>query len=91
MLYLFNNDSHDTQPSTICTQEMGQQNQILTSVNIHVDFYDHVKNSKNGGPLRVFYGIYTYIDAYVYVYIYINVYVYVYVCVYIYKYTYIYI
>ena len=58
MLYLFNNDSHDTQPSTICTQEMGQQNQILTSVNIHVDFYNHVKNSKNGGPLRVFYGIF---------------------------------
>ena len=73
MLYLFNNDSHDTQPSTICTQEMGQQNQILTSVNIHVDFYDHVKNSKNGGPLRVFYSIYIYI--YIYMYIYICIYI----------------
>ena len=71
MLYLFYDDDHNTHPSTICTQEMGQQNQILTSVNIHLDFYGHVKNSKKAGPLRVFYGIYIYIYIYIHIYTYI--------------------
>ena len=58
MLYLFYNDDRNTHPSTKSTQGMDQQNQILTSVNTHLEFYGHVKNAKKAGPLRVFYGIY---------------------------------
>ena len=78
MLHLLNDKELDNHIITIGTQGIVKHNQKITLVNILILSDCLIKNSKKGGPLRVFYGMFIFIYMYIYTYIYTYIYIYIY-------------